>query len=88
MSSDVKMWYFRIGFTVIRSQQPHSGLLTYIGGKEVQLDCQIPRSQFPGFEQQATSEVTELEPTSEEVKNPVNVRSFYGISKPKASGPL
>jgi DNA repair and recombination protein RAD54B len=82
------MWCHRIGSTVIRSQQPHPGLLTYIGGKEVQLDCQIPQSQFPGFEQQAADELTDRGPILEQVKTPVNVRSFYGASKPKASGTL
>ncbi|EKM80843.1 hypothetical protein AGABI1DRAFT_71424 [Agaricus bisporus var. burnettii JB137-S8] len=77
-----------VGFTVIRSQQPHSGLVTYIGGKEVQLDCRIPQSQFPGFEQEGSNEATKLETITELVKNTVNVSSFYGISKPKVSGPL
>ncbi|KAJ3574655.1 hypothetical protein NP233_g1623 [Leucocoprinus birnbaumii] len=75
-----------MGFTITRGQQPHSGFHTYIGGKEVELDCKIPQSQFPGFRDE--SEDLKMEPTPEPVKATVNTKSFYGIAKPKPSGPL
>ncbi|KXN90194.1 DNA repair and recombination protein RAD54B [Leucoagaricus sp. SymC.cos] len=76
------------GFTMLRGQQPHSGLHTYIGGKEVELDSQIPQSQFPSFDNIGGSEGLKPGPSPEPAKATINTKSFYGISKPKPSGPL
>lgn len=77
-----------MGFTSTRGQQLCSGFQTYIGGKVVELDCQIPQSQFPGSDTEAHNiNNLVLEPIHETTK-PITVNSFYGISKPKSSGPL
>jgi len=75
-----------MGFTMVRGQQPHGGFHTYIGGKEVELDCQVPQSQFPGFRNE--DEDSKRSPVSEPVKSAINMKSFYGISKPRLAGPL
>lgn len=77
-----------LGFTILRGQQLHPGFQTYIGGKEVELDCQIPQSQFPGFRGEGGDEDLKPEPVSEPAKTAINAKSFYGISKPKTPGPL
>ncbi|KAF9451278.1 RAD54B protein [Macrolepiota fuliginosa MF-IS2] len=77
-----------MGFTVLRGQQPHSGFQMYIGGKEVELDCQIPQSQFPGPRCEGGNEDLKPEPEPEPTKTTINTKSFYGISKPRPAGPL
>lgn len=78
----------RIGFTFIRGHQPYSGFQTYIGGKQVELDCQIHRSQFPGFGNEGDGEFVEPDLAPDPVKTSINAKSFYGISKPKPAGPM
>ena len=67
-------------------QQPHVGFHTYIGGKEVELDCQVPQSQFPGFKNE--DEDSKRSPASAPVKSAINMKSSYGILKPRLPGPL
>lgn len=71
---------------MLRGQQPHGGFHTYIGGKEVELDCQVPQSQFPGFK--GEDEDSKPSSVSEPAKTTISMKSFYGISKPRPLGPL
>ena len=78
----------RMGFTTTRNQELHSGFQTYIGGKEIEFDCQIPQSQFPGLQREEDIGEAKLGMVKTPAKAIINVKSFYGTPQPKASGPL